>query len=220
MPINRLHAFGGGLTLPAPESPSGQGLPPELQNLAQQVWSVFRQRCRIDATAQLGPHSWIENLSGDPDRVTIGARTVLRGLVRVEAGGRLSIGRFCYVGDDTLLSAQQSITVADHVLIAHECQLFDNNSHPVDWQQRRAHFAAILGQGGGPVEIRSAPVVIEEDAWLGFRSTVMKGVTIGARTILSAGAVATRSAPPDSVMAGNPAEAMPARAPAGSGPSG
>lgn len=213
MPINRLHAFGTGLTLPAPDSPAGQSLSPDLRSHAQQIWDVFRQRCRIDPTALLGPHSWIENLSSDPARVTIGAHSVVRGLLRVEAGGSLSIGRFCYIGDDTLLSARESITVADHVLIAHECQIFDNNSHPADWRERRTHFAAILGQGGGPVQIRSAPVSIGEDVWIGFRAIVMKDVTIGARSILAAGAVATRSVPPDSVLAGKPAAVISDRNP-------
>lgn len=49
------------------------------------------------------------------------------------------------------------------------------------------------------------PIVIEDDVWLGAGVIVCPGVTIGARSIAAAGSVVTRSVPPDSLVAGNPA---------------
>ena len=51
---------------------------------------------------------------------------------------------------------------------------------------------------------KSAPVVIEDDVWVGAHCIILKGVTIGARSIIGAGSVVTKSIPADRVAAGNP----------------
>jgi len=50
------------------------------------------------------------------------------------------------------------------------------------------------------------PIVIEDDVWLGARSTVLKGVTIGRGSIIGAGSVVTKSIPPYSIALGVPAK--------------
>jgi len=52
---------------------------------------------------------------------------------------------------------------------------------------------------------KSKPVVIEDGVWLGTRSIILPGVTIGAHSIVGAGSVVTKSFPPYSIIAGNPA---------------
>ena len=44
---------------------------------------------------------------------------------------------------------------------------------------------------------KSAPVVIEDDVWVGAHCIILKGVTIGARSIIGAGSVVTKSIPAD-----------------------
>jgi acetyltransferase-like isoleucine patch superfamily enzyme len=59
------------------------------------------------------------------------------------------------------------------------------------------------------------PVVLGDDVWIGADATILKGVTIGDRAIVGAGAVVTSDVPADTVVAGNPARVirtMPARA--------
>ena len=48
------------------------------------------------------------------------------------------------------------------------------------------------------------PVVIEDDAWIGYGAIVLKGVTIGRGSVVGAGAVVTKSVPAYSVVVGNP----------------
>ncbi len=48
-------------------------------------------------------------------------------------------------------------------------------------------------------------VVVEDDVWVGTRSIIMHGVTIGRGAIVAAGAVVTKSVPPYAVVGGNPA---------------
>ena len=49
------------------------------------------------------------------------------------------------------------------------------------------------------------PIVIEDDAYIGSGSHIMPGVTIGKGCLVAAGSVVTKSTPPHSVIAGNPA---------------
>lgn len=55
---------------------------------------------------------------------------------------------------------------------------------------------------------RSAPIVIEDDVLIGTGCIVLKGVTIGARSVIGAGSVVTRSIPEDSIAAGNPCKVI------------
>lgn len=48
-------------------------------------------------------------------------------------------------------------------------------------------------------------VIIDDDVFIGAHCIILKGVTIGARSIIGAGSVVTHSIPPDEIWAGNPA---------------
>ena len=50
-----------------------------------------------------------------------------------------------------------------------------------------------------------APVIIEDDCWIGANVTILKGVTIGRGSVIAAGAVVTKSCEPYSVIGGVPA---------------
>lgn len=51
---------------------------------------------------------------------------------------------------------------------------------------------------------KSKPIVIEDDVMIGTRCIILKGVTIGARSVIGSGSVVTKSIPADSIAAGNP----------------
>ena len=53
--------------------------------------------------------------------------------------------------------------------------------------------------------VKTAPVVIEDDVWLGTNAVVLPGVRVGRGAIVGAGAVVTRDVPPFTVVAGAPA---------------
>ena len=53
---------------------------------------------------------------------------------------------------------------------------------------------------------KDAEVVIEDDAFIGMNTIIMKGVIIGARSVIGAGSVVTKSIPADCIAAGNPAK--------------
>lgn len=52
--------------------------------------------------------------------------------------------------------------------------------------------------------VQSASVTIEDDVWIGANCIILKDVTIGARSVIGAGSVVTKSIPADCIAAGNP----------------
>lgn len=52
------------------------------------------------------------------------------------------------------------------------------------------------------------PITIEDNVWLGGGVIVCPGVTIGANTVVGAGAVVTKDLPPDVLAVGNPARVV------------
>ncbi len=102
--------------------------------------------------------------------------------------------------------SQSSVSIGNYVLIAHLVDIHDTNSHPIDWRERRLDTEALLSLSYRmPTQTVSAPVVIEDDAWIGFKASVMKGVRIGRGAIVSAGAVVTKDVEPWTAVGGNPA---------------
>lgn len=110
------------------------------------------------------------------------------------------IGNDVYLGFESTLSCADRITIGDRVLIAHFASIYDNNNHPIDPGARAAN------QPIGKEDI--APVVIEDDVWIGAHAIVLKGVTLGKGSVVAMGAVVTRDVPPMTVVAGNPARVV------------
>ena len=52
---------------------------------------------------------------------------------------------------------------------------------------------------------KTAPVVIENNVWIGDGVKILKGVIVGQDSVVGIGSVVTRSVPPGSIAAGNPA---------------
>lgn len=56
--------------------------------------------------------------------------------------------------------------------------------------------------------IKTAPVIIEDDAWLGTNAIILPGVRVGQGSVVGAGAVVVHDVPPWSVCAGVPARVI------------
>ena len=54
--------------------------------------------------------------------------------------------------------------------------------------------------------VKKSPVIIEDKVWIGTRSIILKGVTVGEGAIVGAGSVVTKDVQPWTVVAGNPAQ--------------
>ena len=63
-----------------------------------------------------------------------------------------------------------------------------------------------IGNNKTRPQIKSKPVLIEDDVWIGFNATILKGVRIGEGAIINPGAVVVDDVPPHTTVAGNPAK--------------
>jgi acetyltransferase-like isoleucine patch superfamily enzyme len=54
----------------------------------------------------------------------------------------------------------------------------------------------------------TAPIIIEDDCWIGANAVITAGVTIGKHSVVAAGAVVTKNIPPYSIAVGNPARVI------------
>ncbi len=134
------------------------------------------------------------------DRARIGNRqTWVVGYPGYESA-RLLIGEATSINYQTLISVAHEVRIGRDCLIAGEVRIFDNNNHPVDPERRRVR---------APItEAEVAPVIIEDNAWIGMRSIIMKGVRVGHSAIVGAGSVVTSDVPALSIVAGNPARVV------------
>lgn len=106
-------------------------------------------------------------------------------------GYNVKAGEQVYFNANCVLLDICSISIGAHTLFGPGVHVYTVN-HPMDVRQRRTGL-----------EIGKA-VHIEEDVWVGGASVICPGVTVGARTVVGAGSVVTKSLPADVFAAGNP----------------
>lgn len=117
------------------------------------------------------------------------------------------------IGDNVGISAacirsMVKVSIGNNVQIGADCLIMDTDAHPHDCLQRRREFEKIKSREEYLELIPKAPVYIEDDVWIGARCQILKGVRIGARSIIAAGSVVTKDVPADCVVGGNPAKVI------------
>ena len=116
-------------------------------------------------------------------------------------GNRVGISSAC-------IWAKERITIGNDVNIGGDCLILDNDAHPHEYLKRRRIYAKDVGYEAYLDEIPTAPVTIDDDVWIGARCLILKGVHIGARSVLAAGSVVTKNIPADVVACGNPCKVI------------
>lgn len=104
------------------------------------------------------------------------------------------VGRDCGLTGAVLVAAER-IELGDRVLLGANVVVIDTDFHPLDPEMRRRE----------PTRGVHAPVVIEDDVFVGTQALILKGVRIGRGAVVGAGSVVTRDVPSRAVVAGNPA---------------
>lgn len=159
------------------------------------VWqsrlSRFGSGSRIDGPAHVH----------NPRGIVIGNRVHIWRGARIEAFNLDGVNPRLTIGDDTVIQphvhigAAESVRIGQGVLMASHVYITD---HDHDWSD--PHDPVISNN-----RLIVAPVEIGDYVWLGERVMVLKGVTIGERSIIGAGSIVTRHVPPYSVAVGSPA---------------
>jgi acetyltransferase-like isoleucine patch superfamily enzyme len=138
----------------------------------------------------------------------IGINTHIRGeLFTFPHAEKMYIGDFCHVGANSRIWAANVIEIGNRVLIAHDVNIFDSNTHPISPKERAAQYVSIITTGHPKqIDLKQSFVKIKDDVWIGAGTIILKGITIGEGAIVGAGSVVTKSVEPYTIVAGNPAQ--------------
>ncbi len=111
-----------------------------------------------------------------PENVHIGNGTILNRFIELRASPNSKI----FIGDNCLLASFVMIITANHNFLDKK-SLIKNQGHS------------------------EKQVIIGNDVWIGAKSIILPGVTIGDGAVIGAGCVVTKDVPPYCVAVGNPA---------------
>lgn len=103
--------------------------------------------------------------------------------------GRLHIGNNVFINEGANIFAEISVTISDYVKLGDCVTIYDTNFHEIE-----EHHGVI-----------AKSVTIGRNVWIGRNSIVLPGVSIGDNSVVAAGSIVTKSFPPNSLIAGNPA---------------
>jgi len=113
----------------------------------------------------------------------------------VDYGRYITVGAGTFINSGLVALDVARITIGCDVQIGPNVQLL-TPTHPVEPGLRRAKWEA------------AAPIVLEDNVWLGGGAIVLAGVTVGRNAVVGAGAVVTRDVPANTVVVGNPARVI------------
>lgn len=138
-------------------------------------------------------------------QLIINTDTIIEGNLIFECeNASISIGKRTYIGGSNLICAER-ISVGNDVLIAWGCNIVDHNSHSQFFRDRKDDVKNWFNGEKDWTNVFHKPIIIEDKAWIGFNTIILKGVTIGEGAIIGAGSVVTKNVPPYTIVAGNPA---------------
>jgi acetyltransferase-like isoleucine patch superfamily enzyme len=165
---------------------------------------VLRNRAKLTLGpgTVLGDEVLIDALSHEGVRLAAGATVdrgaVIRGSgvirdlgVGVEVGERAAIGAYDFIHGGGGVRIGRDVLLGPYVQIFSENHRYQDPARP------------IIEQG----EDR-APVVIEDDVWVGASAVILAGVVVGAGSVVAAGAVVRADVAPGSIVAGVPARVV------------
>ena len=132
------------------------------------------------------------------NRVGLSGRVLLQTLGK----GHIEIGDGSG-GSAVTLSSRSRISIGRNVCLGGNVRVLDHDFHALD------HLARRLAMDAQEQSIRTQPIVIGDDVFIGTNAIILKGVTLGDRCIVAAGAVVFRGEyPDDSIIVGNPAKVI------------
>jgi carbonic anhydrase/acetyltransferase-like protein (isoleucine patch superfamily) len=152
-------------------------------------------------TLNFGPGVFLAHNSGvlvtDGGSISLGAGASLEPHARVEAkGGRIDIGDGGFIGQGSIIVACENISIGPNALIGEYVTIRD--------QDHEFESGKPTAESG----LRTSPIYIGENVWVGAKATITRGVSIGDNAVVGANAVVTRSVPENAVVGGVPAKIL------------
>jgi len=122
-----------------------------------------------------------------------------KAIFQLIGSARIVIGDNCGFSSP-VFSSRSQIIIGNRVMIGGNVRIFDHDYHSLNHEFRKE-------QKQDALHVKTAGITIGDDVFIGTNSIILKGVNIGARSVIGAGSVVSlKQIPPDSLVAGNPAK--------------
>jgi virginiamycin A acetyltransferase len=167
--------------------------------------SVIGQLGQVDVGAQISNCE----LSGN---VEVGRRCVLDSC-NLRANSRLAIGDYSILtGPISIIADLNPVTIGKFCSIAPDVSIWESMH---DYHRLTSYFihSSVLGEDFRKDAVSKGPVSIGNDVWIGTKSVVLSGVTIGDGAIVGAGSIVKKDVPAYTIAVGNPAVPVRSRFP-------
>jgi acetyltransferase-like isoleucine patch superfamily enzyme len=115
-----------------------------------------------------------------------------RSWFHVLRNARLSIGARSFINSGVMIDVSTAVSIGKNCLVGDCVVIQDSNYHEID-------------EGSG---VKTKAVLIGDNVWIGRNSIILPGVELGDHSVIGAGSVVTKSVPPRSLAAGNPARIL------------
>ncbi|MDZ4721634.1 MAG: acyltransferase [Roseiflexaceae bacterium] len=172
------------------------------QILSEDTSGLHPRLLLVELVLKLFPQTTANHLrAGILDRTGfgIGAGTLVRGTPRINGTKNiyqnLSIGVDCLIDPGCTFDLMDRITIGDRVTIGHQTMIL-TSSHEIGTKEQRA--GAVM----------QAPVIINNGVWIGPRSIILPGITIGEGAVIAAGTLVNKDVAAHTRVAGTPAKVV------------
>lgn len=125
----------------------------------------------------------------------VGKGVVIKPKVNIKYPWKLTVGNHVWIGEKVWIDNLDQVTLQDHVCLSQGALILIGNHN-----FKKSTFDLMI-----------APVVVEEGAWVGARSTVLGGATIATHAIIAVNSVAPKKTEAYGIYRGNPAEKVTTR---------
>jgi len=156
----------------------------------------LRHAVQLGSRVRVWGNPWIQCHG----KLTVGDRVRMKSTIaRLEIGvgsqGALEIGESAFINYGCSIAATMLIRIGARCSIGTHVIMMDNDFHEVS-PERRSQMPP------------SAPIILGENVWVGARAIILRGVTIGAHSVIGAGSVVAHDVPERVVAAGVPARVL------------
>jgi len=119
---------------------------------------------------------------------------------------RVEVGKYSYgpLNVRTWEAENEKLIIGNFVSIAEDVLFILGGNHNIETFS--TYPFKVMFQGDKQEAWSKGPIIVEDDVWIGARSLILSGVTIGKGAIIAAGSVVTKNVPPYSIVGGNPAK--------------
>ena len=103
---------------------------------------------------------------------------------RIYDGGKIDIGKHCFINDSCQFSCRKGITIGNNFICGNNVYFYDNDH---DYKNDINSYA-------------TDGITIGDNVWIGANCVILKGVLIGNNCVIAAGTIINRDIPDNSVV--------------------